>query len=145
MKKLAFVLIALIAFNTQAQERPTREKRDLSPEQVAVLKTKKMTLHLDLNKSQQKEIEALNLDIAKEHKEMKVNREKRKELMQDERFAMKNKILDKQIALKSKMKKILNEDQFAKWEKSKMHMAKGKRKHREGKERSPERRLEKRD
>jgi protein CpxP len=145
MKKLAFVLIALIAFNTQAQERPTRKKRDLSPEQVAVLKTKKMTLHLDLNKSQQKEIEALNLDIAKEHKEMKVNREKRKELMQDERFAMKNKILDKQIALKSKMKKILNEDQFAKWEKSKMHMAKGKRKHREGKERSPERRLEKRD
>jgi protein CpxP len=145
MKKLAFVLIALIAFNTQAQERPTRKKRDLSPEQVAVLKTKKMTLHLDLNKSQQKEIEALNLDIAKEHKEMKVNREKRKELMQDERFAMKNKILDKQIALKSKMKKILNEDQFAKWEKSKLHMAKEKRKHREEKERSPERRLEKRD
>jgi hypothetical protein len=145
MKKLAFVLIALIAFNTQAQERPTREKRDLSPEQVAVLKTKKMTLHLDLSKGQQKEIEALNLDIAKEHKEMKVNREKRKELMQDKRFAMKNKILDKQIALKRKMKKILNEDQFDKWEKSKIHMAKVKRKHREGKERSPERRLEKRD
>ena len=56
MKKLAFVLIALIAFNTQAQERPTREKRDLSPEQMATLKTKKMTLHLDLNESQRKEI-----------------------------------------------------------------------------------------
>ena len=145
MKKLAFVLIALIAFNTQAQEKPTREKSNLSAEQMATLKTKKMTLHLDLNESQRREVKALNLEIAKERKEMKVNRKNRKELTQDERFSMKSKMLDKQIAFKSKMKKILNEEQFAKWEKSKRHMAKGKKKHREGKEGSRERRHEKKD
>ena len=145
MKKLAFVLIALIALNTQAQERPNREKRNFTPEQMAELKTKKMTLQLDLNESQQREIKQLNLEIAKERKEMKVNREKRKELTQNERYEMKNKMLDKKIALKNKMKQILDEEQFAKWEKSKRHQVKGMKEKRKGNEGTREKRHEKRD
>jgi F0F1-type ATP synthase assembly protein I len=36
----------------------------------------------------------------------------------EERFAMQNKRLDNQIAMKAKMKDILTEDQFVKWEKT---------------------------
>ena len=63
---------------------------------------------------------------------MKANREKRNELAQGERFAMKNLMLDKQIELKSKMKKILNDEQFAKWSTSKKHIAREQKKRRKG-------------
>ena len=78
MKKIVFILLALIALKVSAQEkneRPNRERgekmeryQDFSAEEMATLQTKKMTLHLDLNESQQKEIKKLNLENAVERK-----------------------------------------------------------------------------
>lgn len=63
MKKLLLIAIALITVNATAQEgkRERQNKgehervqqfKDFSPEEVATLQTKKMTLHLDLTDAQ---------------------------------------------------------------------------------------------
>ncbi|MFH6768886.1 DUF4890 domain-containing protein [Gaetbulibacter aquiaggeris] len=138
MKKIVFILLALIAIKVTAQEkneRPNRERgekmeryQDFSPEEMATLQTKKMTLHLDLNESQQKEIKKLNLENAVERKARMEAHKAQKESgniakpSKEARLEMMNERLDHQIEIKAKMKKILNEDQFAKWEKSQEEM-----------------------
>jgi hypothetical protein len=152
MKKLIVIALALVCIQGFAQEgtkeRPNREERaqrtsNLTPEETANLRTKKMTLHLDLNEAQQKEIYAINLENATKRKEMMDTFKAKKESGNMEkppdaqRLAMKNAKLDHQIAMKAKMKKILNEEQFDKWEKYQAKMtqkASGMKKH-DGKKR----------
>lgn len=133
MKRLIIVALALISIQGIAQEerkeRPNRENRmhrisDLTPEEAANLQTKKMTLHLDLNEKQQKEIYAINLENGNKRKEMmaafkvkKANATKVKPT-KEVRLSMENAKLDHQITMKAKMKSILNSDQFKKWEES---------------------------
>ncbi len=138
MKKLIFVFVVLITMNTQAQdgkrefkEGENEEKRaflkDLTPEETATLKTKRMTLHLDLTDAQQREVKKINLENAKLRKS---KREGRKYIdskpTKEERLKMMNERLDQQIATKKKVKSILNEGQYEKWEKSMKHRTKKK-------------------
>lgn len=133
MKRLIVIALALISIQSFAQEgmkeRPNREERtqrmsDLTPEEAANLRTKKMTLHLDLNEAQQKEIYAINLENATKRKEMmKVFKGKKEsgnmeKPSKEQRLSMENAKLDHQIAMKAKMKSILNKEQFEKWEKA---------------------------
>ncbi|MFG6687801.1 hypothetical protein ACGK9U_14555 [Mariniflexile sp. HNIBRBA6329] len=152
MKRLIIIALALISVQGFAQqerkERPNRGDRthrmsDLTPEEAANLQTKKMTLNLDLNASQQKEIYAMNLENAKKRKEMMATFKAKKESgnmdkpSKEQRLAMENAKLDHQIATKAKMKSVLNKEQFEKWEKvqGKMHhRAMGMKKH-DGKKR----------
>jgi len=148
MKKIVFIALTLVAFQLTAQdkkERPNRERgekmeryQDYSPEEMANLQTKKMTLHLDLNESQQKEIKKLNLENAIARKaKMEVHKAQREsgnieKPSKEARLKMMNDRLDHQIEMKATMKKILNADQFTKWEKSKEEMKnKHNRKHKE--------------
>ncbi|SFZ93268.1 hypothetical protein SAMN05428642_10335 [Flaviramulus basaltis] len=144
MKKLILIAIAFIGMQAIAQDAPKETPRNhdrskkmmnLSAEEIATLQTKKMTLHLDLNKSQQAKIQKMNFENATKRKEMMANFKAKKESGElkkptdEDRFKMKNAKLDHQIAMKAKMKDILNEEQFAKWEKGQMRMAmKGKQK-----------------
>jgi len=96
---------------------------DMTPEQMATLKTKKMTLALDLTEAQQTKIKALQLEDAKmrktkmeEHRAQKEAGEAKKPTS-EERYAMTNAHLDHQIAQKAEMKKILSDEQYSKWEK----------------------------
>jgi hypothetical protein len=142
MKKVLIAMFTIASLTAMAQEGPERGPRDgkdqLTPEQMATLQTKKMTLALDLSSAQQKQIQEFNLKNAKLRKEQKeAMRGKRKDLSTEERYALHTKRLDHQIAQKEKMKKILNEDQFSKWEKEMSHRNhkgrkghKGKREHR---------------
>jgi hypothetical protein len=141
MKKLVLIAIALIGLQAVAQEqkkeRPERANKmmNLSAEEIATLQTKRMTLHLDLNASQQAEIQKLNLENATQRKAMmearkaKMESGEMKKPTNEERLQMENAKLDHQIAMKAKMKEILNDEQYAKWEKAQMRMAmKGKEK-----------------
>ena len=63
MKKLVLIVMALAAMQVTAQEHKKGEKQEryqrfknFTPKQIAELKTKKMTLHLDLTQAQQREI-----------------------------------------------------------------------------------------
>ncbi len=135
MKKALIILLAISALQVTAQEKKKElhkegqghrmeAMKDLTPEETATLRTKKMTLHLDLNAEQQNKIQALNLEEAKlrkskmeEHRAMKDSDEK-KTITKEDKLKMMNARLDHQIAMKQKMKSILNAEQYAKWETS---------------------------
>lgn len=147
MKRL-IVLAALVISSASFAQEDHKEKRehhrkgkmemmkDFSPEQMATLKTKKMTLALDLNNSQQDKIYALSLKTAKERKakmearkkEMEKRDGKRPELSSDEKYKRANERLDKQIAMKKELSSILTKEQLEKLEQMKKRSKMKKRK-----------------
>ena len=119
MKKL--ILATALANTTIGFAQDKKVKREpLTPEQQTELQVKKMTLDLDLDTKQQKEMKVLLLEQAKKREakvaEMKAKREKGEKPTSDERFEAQNQMLDNQIENKAKIKKILNPDQYKKWE-----------------------------
>jgi len=126
MKKLVglTVVILLISFSINAQQKQERNRKgsDFTPEQNATLMAKKMTLQLDLDESQQKEIFTLMKQHMSEREvkqaEFKKQKENGTEITSEQRFEMQNSMLDKQIQHKTAMKTILSEDQFEQWEKT---------------------------
>lgn len=124
MKNLIVAVIMMAGVAMSAQHRG--EKREhFKPEQRAELKAKEMTLALNLNEKQQKDVKALLLDRSKKAEaamaQRKAAKDAGKKPTADERFAMKSKMLDEQIAMKAEMKKILSAEQFDKWEKHMQH------------------------
>ncbi len=133
MKNSIVVLMLMVGLTAMAQtegNRNGREMNDMTPEQMATLQTKKMTLSLDLTDAQQTQIHALHLENAKTRKAKMEERKAKKEGEEkvkptsEERFAMQNERLDRQIAQKERMKKILSKEQFDKWEKMARHKGK---------------------
>ena len=119
MKKLILAIALVATTLTFAQDRKARGEK-LTPEQQTELQVKRMTLELDLDEKQQKEIKTILVEQSKKKEtklaEMKAKKEKGEKPTADERFAMKNEMLDNQIAMKARMKKILKPEQFTKWE-----------------------------
>jgi protein CpxP len=124
MKKLIYLAIVLL-FSTsafaQAGPEKKRENRmhDFTPEQIAIILTKKMTLALDLTKQQQEGLLLLNTELAQERREHREERKALKEkgvqLTSQEKFDKINERLDRQIEIHEKMKSLLSEEQYALW------------------------------
>lgn len=132
MKKLIIAALLVVGISAFAQDKKEIEKRHhrdemekFTPEQRNQLMLKKMTLELDLNASQQKEMSKIiaekSAKMEARMKEMKVNKDSNTKPTSDEMFARKNKMLDEQIAMKERMKKILTPEQFKKWDEIKDH------------------------
>lgn len=128
MKKLFIVALLVVGMTSFAQERKITSERakmeQMTPEQRNQLHLKKMTLELELNASQQKEMSKIIAEQSTKRKsrmaERKANKDSaKKQLTADERFAKKSQMLDDQIVMKDKMKKILSSDQFNKWDEMK--------------------------
>lgn len=124
---LVVVMMMGVAMNAQHGERRHEGKmrggermEHFTPEQRAELQVKKMTLALDLNEKQQKEIKSYLLEKNKDREkaiaERKANREAGKKMTADERFAMKSRMLDNKIAAKEFFRKTLDAEQLAKME-----------------------------
>jgi len=139
MKKLIIFTVAILALQVSAQEQKSEHSKknerqhnteNISAENIATLQTKRMTLHLDLNNSQQAEIMKINLENAIKRKAMMAERKAKKEsgetrkLTPEQHFKMVNARLDHKIEMKAKMKNILNQEQFSIWEKAQMRNAK---------------------
>jgi len=124
MKKLFIMALLVVGMTTVAQdrkERPNREKMErFTPEQRNQLMLKKMTLELDLNAKQQEQMKSVIAEkSAKQEsrmKDRKANKDKDSKLSADERFNRQNMMMDEKIAMKSKMKSILSDSQFEKWD-----------------------------
>jgi hypothetical protein len=125
MKKLLIAVLMITAINLSAQQFEEAKRPNFTPDQIAELQTKKMTLHLELTENQQHQILEINKRNANERKQKikkrKGLREKGEKPNSEELFKIKNKRLDKQIAHQSEMKTILNEQQFEIWKKTKAH------------------------
>ena len=133
MKKIVLIALALITLQVSAQEGRGQNKKmdkkehaermsDYTPEEMAQIQTKQMTLALDLTDAQQKQIMALNVENAKSRKAFMEERKKNmdnkdaKEPSKEERLKMKNAMLDQKIEMKKKMSDILNKEQFEQWQ-----------------------------
>lgn len=138
MKKLVLIAIALVSIQAIAQNHKGEQRKgerkenvhklnDFSPEQIATLKTKKMTLHLDLTETQQSDIQKINVTNEKERKAKMETRKKMRENgntnkpSTEDRFNIMNKRLNRQIATKKQMQAILSKEQFEKLEKNVKH------------------------
>ena len=131
MRKLLLVcaLIAGVTVSAQGQRKGNHgnkgdrghqmERPDFTPEQIATIKVKELTLMLDLNESQQTAVQKLELAAATDRKaKMETRKASKEELTDDERYALINERLDKRIEFKNSMRSILNDEQFEKWEKA---------------------------
>ena len=131
MKRLILAVVMLSGFLLTAQEhdrfRHKMGAKDMTPEQLATLKTKKLTLALDLTQAQQEVIQKLTLE------QVQLQRSKRAEMQEkrkadpdarpskEERYQHQLARLDEMIAHKASMKEVLTEAQFEKWERLNMH------------------------
>jgi hypothetical protein len=124
MKKLFIAALLVVGMTSFAQERKARPERaqmeQMTPEQRNQLHLKKLTLELDLNASQQKEMSKIIAEQSAKREakmaERKASKDSAKKLTSDEIFAKKSKMLDEQIVMKERMKKILSADQYKKWD-----------------------------
>ena len=120
MKKVFLILTLCISVLTYAQERNGAVEK-MNAEQQTILQVKRMTLALDLSLKQQEDIKSLLLERAQKKAAhqlaQKTKKEKGEKPTASEKFEMHSQLLDAQIEFKSKMKKILSEEQFKKWEK----------------------------
>ncbi|WP_179354295.1 hypothetical protein [Winogradskyella vidalii] len=142
MKKLAVIALALVTLSGFAQKKGEkkmdRENRselmkDMTPNDIADLKSKTLTLKLDLSDAQQKEVHKLIVEQAEKRAAIREERkaskdEERKRPSKEERIKMQNERLDEQIEMKRQMKSILNEEQYAEFEKMKPQRQEKKRK-----------------
>ena len=121
MKRAILIVMCFMGLSAIAQRGENSHRdtfKDLTPEQMATLQTKRMTLALDLDEKQQSKIKAINLEQAQSRKakmeERKAAREsgESKKPTAEERFAMQNERLDKMIAHKAEMKSILSDEQY---------------------------------
>ena len=150
MKKLLIVALALFALQVTAQEKNDDKKesrkermekrQDIDPVEMAKLKTKKMTLALDLTEEQQIKVEKINKKNAESRKAQMASRKALKDADKkptaEEKLKRENEKLDQQIATKKEMKNILTEEQYEKYSKMSKRRGKdgkhGKMKHKKG-------------
>ncbi len=127
MKNLILALLlttSVVAFG-QNEKRKMNMSQEFTPEQQAILKTKKMVLSLDLNKDQQGQILQLNKTWIQEKTATKAAHKSlnKEEMTSDQKFDLMNQMLDTKLAQQEQIKKILNKDQYKLWKESsrKMH------------------------
>jgi hypothetical protein len=124
MKKVFVLALIVFGLTTFAQESNPKtgksEREPFSAEQRNQLQLKKLVLDLDLNTAQQNEMALIITEQQAKYDAMKKERQANKASVKkptaDERFASANKFLDDKIEVKARVKKILNAEQFAKWE-----------------------------
>jgi len=118
VKLVLFVLLFSSAITAQENQ-----KSELTSEQRATLQIKEMTLRLDLDKNQQKEIYKMVKKNTSEREKARAEhlqkRQSGERLTSEERFQFRSSRLDNQIAHKAAMQKILTKEQFNLWEKTK--------------------------
>ena len=140
MKKALLIIVILLEFAGFAQENKEKKHRDqidkFTPAQKNQLLLKKMTLELDLNASQQKEMSSIISEQSTKREARIAERKEKKEAHAkrnaEEHFERKNELLDEQIETKEKLKKILTPEQLEKWKtfkEAKKDGAKKERKH----------------
>lgn len=112
VKKLVVAVALVFSFGVSAQDR--REKmKNATPEERVEMRTEKMAEKLSLNEDQKKKVKEIFAAHQKENnvvrKEMKAERER---ALAEKKATMKK----QNDELKAKLKPVLTEEQFKKWE-----------------------------
>lgn len=127
MKNLCIIIMVLIGVSSFAQQKENHRRlmkeragMNMTAEEKAILKSKQLTLALDLTERQQEEFQKLYVDRAEDRMKM---RKEMKEAVEDsklkaEAFEKMNTRLDKEIAFQQSIQKILNKEQYMLWKDS---------------------------
>ncbi|MES2862599.1 MAG: hypothetical protein V4666_00620 [Bacteroidota bacterium] len=136
MKKLVFVITLLVTFGVQAQERKEKMK-DATPEERVAMRTEKLSEKLSLDENQKKKVKEIFAAQQKENvavrEEIKAEREKMRAEREKALIERKATMEKQHEELKAKLKPVLTEEQFKKWEamqNENMEKIKERRKHR---------------
>ena len=115
----AIVALLISTAFAQTPQRKGQKMDDMTPEQMAELETKRMTLALDLTEAQQKKVFEINKENAarriERRKEMISLRNTGNRPSNEEMLKRKNERLDFQIEHQNKLKKVLNAKQYETW------------------------------
>lgn len=134
MKKVLIPCFALFAAMTMNAQKMDHQKgkhhhkflQELSTEQIANLKTKKMTLHLELSPEQVDKIyqmELAEVTARKSEREKKSKEAKPEALSAEQKYKRQIARIDQKIAHQAQLKSILNAEQYETW-KATRHRAK---------------------
>lgn len=128
MKKISFFLILMLSISAFAQDKKQDRKQDhkmdkveMSADEMATLRTKKMALKLDLTQDQQDRLKTLFTEEANYKKTtMAQHREMRKDtaMWNKNKFAIQNARLDHQKEMQDKIRAILTPEQYETWKAS---------------------------
>ncbi len=135
VKKLVVAMALVVSFGVSAQDRKEKLK-DATPEERVEMKTNKISEKLSLNEDQKKKVKEIFEAQQKENvavrEAIKAEREKVRAEREKMRAEMKEIMKKQHEELKAKLKPILTEEQFKKWEAMQtenMEKAKERRKH----------------
>jgi hypothetical protein len=129
MKSLFIAIFALFSLTVFAQQnrqgkhrgKDRIEQTEMNPEQQASLRSKKMTLALDLSDAQEKKVYQLELAKAKERMTRREASQNGKDRDQADKFKRQEERLERQITFKRSLKEVLTDEQMIKWEKMQHH------------------------
>ena len=110
MKKIGIVIIGLIICISTALAQPRGGQRDFNPEDMAKRQTDRLDEVLDLTKDQEEQVYTLNLESGKKMRNLR--NENRGDFEN-----MREKMMEIREEQNKKMKKILTEKQWPKYEK----------------------------
>ncbi|MEP5254717.1 hypothetical protein [Winogradskyella rapida] len=143
MKKLVIIALVLVTATGFAQRKDRKNndkgtrsemRETMSAKDIADLKSKKLTLKLDLTEAQQSKVQKVIFKQAEANEKLRAahkaaRAEGKQKPTAEERVARENHRLDQMIAMKREMKSILTEEQYAKFEKMKPQRDQKRRKH----------------
>ncbi len=120
MKKLLIIVFITISTIGIAQKSKNEKNEEFTPEQKAIIMSKKMRNSLDLTEQQTNEIKTVLFTKISKTKELREQFKAKKEsgikLSNDERFKLQNAMLDEKQAIKQAFKIILSAEQYKKFE-----------------------------
>ncbi|WP_303922628.1 hypothetical protein [Draconibacterium sediminis] len=112
MRKLAFLLVVVLVGTTMAMAQNRGGQRQFNPEEMAKRQTAQFKTDLELNDTQAEKMEKV---LLKSYKDMSTLRQEMNG--EEDRSKMDEKMREWRENQQKEMKKILTEDQFAKYEK----------------------------
>jgi Spy/CpxP family protein refolding chaperone len=112
MKRLAFLLVAVLIGTTVAMAQNRGGQRQFDPEEMAKRQTEQFKTELELNDTQAEKMEKV---LLKSYNEMTALRQEM--TGEEDRTKMREKMTEWRANQQKELKKILTDEQFAKYEK----------------------------
>ncbi|MBN2636668.1 MAG: hypothetical protein JXR61_10395 [Prolixibacteraceae bacterium] len=112
MKRLAFLLVAVLIGTTVAMAQNRGGQRQFDPEEMAKRQTEEFKTELELNDTQAEKMEKV---LLKSYNEMTTLRQEM--TGEEDRTKMREKMTEWRANQQKELKKILTDEQFAKYEK----------------------------
>lgn len=126
MKKLITVAFLFIGITVLAQDRGSA-RAEMSQDEMATLRAKRLVMQLDLNAEQEEKLKKLFAKRIEANKELKEEIDKNKQADREEKAELRKERLEMNEEQKEELREILTEEQYLKWEQLQEKRRKGRR------------------